>query len=128
MPLSAAAPLATMYNQIEEGGSWPSQVRLARAVFLGKGRVETCSSLDYRILSITSHIYRKWATIRLHHMQEWTSNWLDADMYGGFKNTSAQTASWAFAVQLEHAAVTGASVSAMSVDIAKCFDQVPQQL
>ena len=38
---------------------------------------------SYRPLTITSPIYRAWATMRLEDMSEWVDSWALEEMYAG---------------------------------------------
>eukprot|EP00969_Alexandrium_andersonii_P204784 9050442-Alexandrium_andersonii.AAC.1 len=80
--------------------------------------------MEYRVPSICSHIYRRWASLRLASMDTWFAQFSDASLYGGVPGRSAADASWGHALLLEEAKVAQEGVSTLVVDIHKCFDQV----
>ncbi len=51
--------LVDMLNCIEKGARWPQAMTATRAVFLSKDSLDTQNPLAYRILKITSGVYRK---------------------------------------------------------------------
>ena len=124
----AASKLIWLYRAVELGHPWPSQLCQARSMFLGKGTVPSVSALEYRILTICSHIYRKFASYRLSQAQPWVERWLDDSMFGGFKGRSATTASCELALRVEAASLKGTGAAALSIDIMKCFDQCSREL
>eukprot|EP00969_Alexandrium_andersonii_P202097 8930319-Alexandrium_andersonii.AAC.1 len=127
MSLGAARWLAILFNRVEAGTPWPDVLCQARAIFLAK-EGEGLSPQGFRILSIGSHVYRRWGAMRLAHLEAWVRRWLPDDAHGGFKGRSAEVASWVLAARLEHNGLKGVSTSSMSIDVFKCFDQVSRQL
>ena len=67
--------IADLLNEIENGAPWPESTMFARAVFLPKDPNDTQNPLAYRILKITSSIYRRWATTRIQHLEDWVFQW-----------------------------------------------------
>ena len=84
-----AQAMARLYNAIEAGLPWPDQVKLARSVFLAKTELPSLSVMDYRILTICSFVYRRWAAIRLHHLTPWAASWAMDEMFAGVDSVSA---------------------------------------
>ena len=124
----AAYWLAQMYNRIEQGyAPWPSFLCTARAVFLAKSGGST-SPLDWRILTISSHVCRRWGAIRLRQLATWAATWMDPSAYGGVPGKSAADATWAQGFLLEQARAQGKAVSTLSIDIYKCVDQISRPL
>eukprot|EP00969_Alexandrium_andersonii_P366596 15468867-Alexandrium_andersonii.AAC.1 len=101
---------------------------LARSVFLAKGEARHMDIMAYRILTITSFLYRRWASIRLRHLGQWAKLWAHDCMFGSFKGKGADTAAWSLAVHVEMARAKDQATSALSVDIHKCFDQLSREL
>eukprot|EP00969_Alexandrium_andersonii_P160861 7108698-Alexandrium_andersonii.AAC.1 len=124
----AAAFLCLLLNHVEQGAAWPTQLLEAKAVFLGKGPNETGDPKDFRVLTICSQVYRKWATVRLADIKSWVSRWIDPSAFGATSGQGADTASWLLAASLEEATPTGEPFSALSLDIEKAFDQIPRAL
>ena len=61
--------LAEMFNMIEQGASWPKQLRIARAAFLAKEEDSDMGPIDYRVLLMLSSVYRLYGKIRLPQLQ-----------------------------------------------------------
>ena len=85
---------------------------------------------DFSLLTITSMVYRKRASIRLRFLGPWSQRWMLEEMFGTSKGSSAEGAAWQAALRLEAAKCPGGGggASALSTDIFKCFDQLPRQL
>ena len=84
---------------------------------------------DFSLLTITSMVYRKRASIRLRFLGPWSHRWILEEMFGTSKGSSAEGAAWQAALRLEAAKCPGGGgASALSTDIFKCFDQLPRQL
>ena len=49
-------------------------------------------------------------------------------MHGGFRGKAADSASYELALAIEESECEGRPFSALSVDIQKCFDQIPREL
>ena len=124
----AASHLADLYQLIEEGADWPPQLQWARVLFLGKGEGDEANPLAFRLLTVCSLLYRRWAAIRLAHLQGWIETWADSTMFGGFKGRSTDEAIASLALDLELAKSRKEGGSAMSIDIMKCFDQMSREL
>eukprot|EP00969_Alexandrium_andersonii_P281089 12428047-Alexandrium_andersonii.AAC.1 len=92
--------LAALYNKVESGIPWPKVLCHARAVFLAKEDSDLTPK-GFRILTIGSHVYRKWGAIRLTCLEPWVRQWLPDEAYGGFKGRSAEVATWVLGARLE---------------------------
>eukprot|EP00969_Alexandrium_andersonii_P019456 849137-Alexandrium_andersonii.AAC.1 len=60
--------LVAFFTQIEAGMTWPSAMTHARAIMLPKTERLQVDPLAFRLLSISSFIYRRWAALRLLDM------------------------------------------------------------
>ena len=63
--------LARFYSQLETTQHWPTSTTTARAVFLSKDTSDAASPMAYRILKITSALYRLWASVRVKNIEKW---------------------------------------------------------
>ena len=123
MTLKAATWLTEMFHLIESGTPWPRQLLVARAIFLAK-ELAPSTAMQYIILTIAAHVYRRWAAMRLEDAMPWAAQWLDDSMFGGSPGRSALDASWLTSLQLEHHKSTHEHMTSLSIDIYKCFDQI----
>jgi hypothetical protein len=120
--------LVDLLNAIELGyADWPPNMLHTRAVFLSKDPDNTDDPLAYRGLKITSCIYRKWASNRLHSMEEWICQWDHAALHV-ISGKGAQDAWLLTSLKVELARLEGRDVTGGSIDIYKCFDQINREL
>merc|ERR1739843_74809 len=75
--------LTRCLQSIEDTQQLPASLTTARAVFLSKDTEDMGNPMAYRILKITSMLYRLWATIRVQHLEQWISTWADPAMFAG---------------------------------------------
>ena len=47
-----------------------------------KGTSDSFAPSDFRLLTVASAIYRRWAAVRLGHLSEWASTWALPEMCG----------------------------------------------
>ncbi len=97
-------------------------------VFLAKDPADTHNPLAYRILKITSGVYRKWASLRMKHLQDWIQLWDEEAILAGVPGKGATDGWYKTALILEQARANNLLFAGGSVDIYKCFDQLNRQL
>ena len=68
LSLKVYGHIATLLRQVEQGAPWPKSATHARVVFLEKAGAAIGQVMSYRPLTITSPLYRCWATMRLECM------------------------------------------------------------
>ncbi len=107
---------------------WPKAMLATRAVLLSKDPADTASPLAYRILKITSGIYRKWGSTRLKNLQDWIALWGEEAINAGVPGKGAADAWHKTALDLEFARAHFINLTGGSVDIYKCFDQLNRDL
>ena len=73
MSLKMCARVADMYNTIEAGCKWPTGTRKARAAYFAKDESQAADPMQYRVLLIMSHVYKRFASVRLQDISEWIS-------------------------------------------------------
>ena len=73
LSLATCEAIAVMLDQIEQGAPWPRSSMHARVGFLEKEGAQVGKVNSYRPLTITSPIYRAWATMRLDDMRTSTA-------------------------------------------------------
>jgi ribonuclease HI len=124
----AYAIIVDLLNAIEHGiVEWPCELLETRAVFLSKDPNNTTNPLAYRGLKITSGIYRKWASNRLHDLDDWVAQW-DHDALHVVGGKGAVNAWLRTSLRTELLQLEGLEVSGGSIDIFKCFDQLNRKL
>ena len=121
--------LIRLLDQVEEGKmQWPEHMLVTRAVFLSKDPDDTDNPMKYRILKITSAIYRKWASYRTQCLQAWIQQWVDEAINSGVPGKGAQDAWMSPALAVEITRLAGEEIAGGSVDVFKCFDQINREL
>ena len=99
-----------------------------QGAFLLKDPLTPHAALSYRILILTPDLCRKWATLRLRHLEPWNLLWANSSMFAGIPQVSATDAWYLTALDLEHARPSQTPFVAGTVDLYKCFDQISRQL
>ncbi len=120
--------LAAMYNIIEQGAEWPKACLQVRTAYLTKPGGDPFKPQDYRNLSITSMVYRLWATARLRDIAPWTDSWKVPGIFAGVPGVGAEDAWYTTNVLLEEAKLTNVPFLGAAADIWKCFDQICRPL
>ena len=90
LPDSALEVLAQFFGALENGAPWPSAMVRVRAVLLPKDPDDPADPMAYRVLKITSAIYRLWAGTRLYQMRPWVQTWDHPALVAGTQGRSAQ--------------------------------------
>ncbi len=114
--------LVDLLNSIEKGPPWPKAMLATRAV------CRSHNPLAYRILKITSGVYRKWGSMRMRQLQPWVELWDDEALHSGVPGKGAADGSLKTALQVEQAIANNQLVAGGSIDVYKCFDQINRQL
>ena len=122
------ACIATIYNMIEGGSSWPEGQTRARLAYLEKDQGNPEDPLSYRLLTLLTVFYRRWAAIRLRTLAPWTHAWGLGEMYAGVGSNGAGDAWMDLAIAIEHWQLTGPPFAGGATDIVKCFDQIDRDL
>ena len=73
----------------------------AKAVFLSKDHKDTGNPLAYRILKITSVMYRLWASVRVRNLETWIATWADPAMFAGVPGAGAEEGWYTTQLDLE---------------------------
>ena len=130
MSHKAASCLALILNSVEEGAPWPQTMLCAKTAFLDKSKSPgfAAEPLQLRILTVTQAVYRLWARARLADLDPWISEWDDPRIFGGMPGRGAQDAWYSTALLKESVLMAGESLTAGSVDLMKCFDQILRPL
>ena len=120
--------IAVMLNLIEKGAAWPRSALHARVMLLEKIGALPGKVMSYRPLTITSPLYRCWATMRLKDMMPWINSWACCEMYAGIPGKGAVDAWFEALTQIEELAMTEEDYCGAVADIAKFFDQIRRAL
>ena len=84
--------------------------------------------MSYRIMKITSTFYRVYGTVRSKDLEDWTSKWALKNMFAGIPGAGAEEGWYLTQLAIETNRLLGIEVSAGSIDVFKCFDQLSRKL
>ena len=96
LPQSAWQILCLVFRKVEASCKWPWQLEEVAAVAIPKaGQTGVAVALKQRIISVTSQVYRVWATCRATQLnQGWLRKAMPPEIFGGVPGLSAKTASF----------------------------------
>ena len=124
----ACERVAVMYNQIEEGASWPRSAPHARVAYLEKNGAPAGKVMSFRPLTISAPIYRAYATMRLEDIQPWVQEWGLPEMHAGVPGVGAADAWHEATTEIEELKINDEGFCGAVADIAKFFDQIRRLL
>ena len=115
-------------QNLEKHHKWPDEQTQSRAVFLNKDPDDIGNPMAYRILKITSTIYRVWAAVRMKNLEGWIKTWAEDNMFAGVPGVGAEDAWYLTSLDFEYLRAKGNQITAGSIDIYKCLDQLVRPL
>ena len=127
-PIAAWEPVAAMFTQIEAGARWPWQALYAKAAFLLKPGGTPGNMADYRVLLLTSVLYRLRARIRVRQLDEWAQSWHLDGAYGSGPGLGAMDASYQLSIRVGEAICENWPFAGGVSGLAQAFDRVLRQL
>ncbi|KAJ9436387.1 Retrovirus-related Pol polyprotein from type-1 retrotransposable element R2 [Diplonema papillatum] len=126
LPLPLLNALAAVFNAIEATGTWPDALLEAAVTLIPKD--ETLDPLALRPITVTSAIYRLWASTRLRDVVQWQEKWIADSQHGFRPKHGTVDVVFEIASQIEEALLTGKELYGVALDFAKCFDKVPRDI
>ena len=125
LPLRAWDMVCAVLNKCEEGDDWPEQLcEVALTAIPKAGEQTEATALKVRLISLTSHVYRAWSSLRASQLSGWLSRVVGPGVYGGVRGKSARMASVLDAMRWEESAVDANPLFAVYLDFSKCFDTI----
>ncbi|KAJ9443814.1 Retrovirus-related Pol polyprotein from type-1 retrotransposable element R2 [Diplonema papillatum] len=126
LPLPLLNALAKVFNAIEATGTWPNALLEAAVTLIPKD--ETLDPLALRPITVTSAVYRLWASTRLRDVVQWQEGWIADSQHGFRPKHGTVDVVFEIASQIEEALLTGKELYGVALDFAKCFDKVPRDV
>lgn len=127
MPDALVSWLLQIIADIEDGRfGWPKSMMVARVVMLGKGLEQPTCPLKTRPITITSRIYRTWARCRSLQVIQHLQSLLPAQVAGAAAGVSADVLAAKVMFEVEKALMTSTHKLGITIDLVKCFNQVPR--
>ncbi|KAJ9439057.1 Retrovirus-related Pol polyprotein from type-2 retrotransposable element R2DM, partial [Diplonema papillatum] len=126
LPDTILEGFAAVLNEVEETGLWPDGVLDALVTLIPKG--EGDDPLKLRPITVSSVVYRLWASVRLQEVLVWQEQWIHESQHGFRKGHSCDDVIMDIALSIEESLINGTPLHGIALDFAKCFDRVPQGL
>ena len=115
--------LVTMYNKIEDLGSWPQELCQAGISLIPKG--EGGAPLDQRPITISAIAYRVWAAIRMRDSIPWQEKWMKKGQHGARAKHSTINALMRVSLFFEQSIQAKTQAFGVAIDLSKAFDNIP---
>ena len=126
LPAPILECMAATLNDVERTGEWPRAIARAAVALIPKGKGP--DPLQQRPITITSVMYRAWASARLKSVSPWQDKWAHAHQHGFRGGRGTDDLLWHLGLRIEEAAMCGDTLVGATFDYKKCFDQVPQEI
>ena len=125
LPPSACQSLVELFQHVEQGTPWPSQVACGFVNSLAKQphaqRVD-----EFRPVVIYSLVYRIWSSVRAREALGSVVRVLPDSVQGGVPHRQAKAIWFELAYALEHAYLNDTGLHGILMDIQKCFNNIPR--
>ena len=124
MPLEAWDAFAKTMTQVEQSAVWPTQLLDVLMVMIPKkGEDSVPKAMKTRLIAITSHLYRTWATCRAQWLQRyWIPEAIAHQVFGGRKGLGTGDAIFYESTSWDLAASGQERWACAYFDASKCFD------
>ena len=124
LPPRGLSALAEALQIIEREGIWPPELTMIAAVAIPRpDKQPSVGPLKFRVISITSQVYRLWASAKAHFIhRHWIPRVVPAAVHGGVPHKSARTATHLEALTWETASSKAQPLWALYADASRCFD------
>ena len=99
-----------------------------RAVFLLEPTSNPNHLTDYRVLLISSTLYRLWAKCRSRQLDKWARTWADEFNLSAAPGRGAHDGHYDLAIHIEHAVVKGLIYGGSCTDLEQCFDRILREV
>ncbi|KAJ9439363.1 Retrovirus-related Pol polyprotein from type-2 retrotransposable element R2DM [Diplonema papillatum] len=126
LPNAILESFVAVLNEVEETGFWPDGVLDAMVTLIPKG--EGSDPLKLRPITVSSVVYRLWASVRLQDVMLWQELWIHGSQHGFRHGHSCDDVVMDIALSIEESLTNGTPLCGVALDFAKCFDRVPQAL
>ena len=84
--------------------------------------------MSYRIITINSTFYRIYGSVRMRNLQRWIEKWATKNMFAGVPGVGAEEGWYLTHIAFETLRLQGKNITAGSIDVYKCFDQLNRKL
>ena len=106
--------------------SWPPSIMAARVVMLAKTELPPTDPLQLRPITITSRIYRTWSRYRSMQIAMHLQSMLPPEISSTAAGISADMLAATVLLEIEHAHKTNAPKLGATLDLVKCYNQIPR--
>ena len=128
MPHALTQWLLDLLGQIEAANMpWPKSLMQARVIMLGKTEHAPTSPLQIRPITIASRIYRTWSRYRALQISRHLQSLLPREIAGTAAGVGADQLIATLTCEIEDAHYRNSPKMGATVDLVKCFNQIPRQ-
>ena len=128
MPRNLVQWLLDLLGKIEAAEMvWPSSLMKARVIMLGKTEQAPTSPLQIRPITIASRIYRTWSRYRALQICRHLQSILPREIAGTAAGVGSAQLIATLACEIEAAHYLDCPKLGATVDLVKCFNQIPRQ-
>ena len=126
LPMRAWQMLCLVLNKCEEGDAWPAPLcEVTLAAIPKAGEQTEASALKVRLISLSSHVYRLWSSLRTSQISAaWLTHVVGPGVYGGIRGKSSRMASVLDTMRWEESAADAVAHYSVYLDFSKCFDTI----
>lgn len=125
LPPQAGAAFVQLYQAVESGTSWPSQVAAGAVSSLAK-HLQAQHVDEFRPVTVYSLVYRLWSTERAKEALRSLAREVPDSVQGGLPHRHAKMIWYEVAQALEHAFLEHSPVHGLMVDVRKAFNNIPR--
>eukprot|EP00438_Fugacium_kawagutii_P017560 Skav228548 [mRNA] locus=scaffold1887:556581:561575:- [translate_table: standard] len=127
MPTALCQWMLDLFMAVETGlMQWPPSIMTARVVMLTKPDEAPTHPLQVRPITITSRLYRTWAKYRSLQIFQHFQQMLPPEVAGTAAGVSADMIAATVAMEVEEALHTQCHRLGLTIDLVKCYNQVPR--
>ncbi|CAE7355188.1 unnamed protein product [Symbiodinium sp. CCMP2592] len=125
LPPAAVGHLAQLFARCERCG-FPKHLAQATVHVLAKVD-EPLHIGQGRPITVYATVYRLWSSVAARAILQQWATWMPESVRGCLPGRGAREVSLVIQVMLESALLTGQAMGGFSLDIVKCFNQIPRQ-
>ena len=125
LPQAGQQAMVGVYEAVEGGAFWPSQVACGFVASLAKSaNAQTVD--EYRPVTVYSLLYRVWSSARAKEALQVLSGLVPQSVQGGLPARQARSVWYSTAQFLESALIDRLPLHGILMDIRKCFNAIPR--
>lgn len=117
--------LFKIFDQCEQGMSWPSGWVTAKVCMLSKCE-NPKSPFDARPITVFGVLYRQWSRIRSREILQYMASFMPVELAASTKGIAADAVACLITHVAETAINKGESICGIGIDLTRCFNTIPR--